>query len=112
MSYVGSLITFSETFLNSSGVATDPSTVTFRLREGVDGTELLWTYSGSPVSGVNYPVGASAMVKASTGVYQVNWTARKPERLTGHWSGTGTVVQADEITEFVSHSEVESVDVY
>lgn len=112
MSYVGSQITFSETFLNSSGVATDPSTVTFRLREAVDGTELVWIYSASPVSGVNYPVGASAMTKTGTGVYQVNWTARKPERLVGHWTGTGTVVQSDEVAYFVSHSGVEAVDVY
>lgn len=112
MAIVGSDLTFSEEFLNTSGAATDPTAVHFWLREGVDDTELEWTYNASPVSGVDYPAGANPMVKDSTGNYHVVWVARKPERHTGVWQGTGAVVQASQETQFVRHTDVAAAEVY
>lgn len=111
MAYVGSQITFSALFTNTSDQAADPTAVAFWLREGVDGTELQWTYNASPVSGVDYPVGANPVVKDSTGNYHVAWVVRKPERHTGFWQGTGAVVQTSQVTAFVRHSDIAALEV-
>ena len=110
MAFVGQDLTFSVVFTNSSDIATDPTTVRFLLREGIDGTELEWLYNAAPVSGTHYPVGANPVVRDSTGTYHVVWLARKAERLTGFWAGTGTVNQSSQVTFFVRHSEVAAID--
>lgn len=110
MAYFGQALTFSVVFTNTSGVEADPTVVTFWLREGIDGTELQWTYAAVPVAGTDYPVGANPVVKDSTGNYHVVWVARKPERLTAFWLGTGTVDQSSQTTVFVRHTEVSAID--
>ena len=110
MAYVGQDITFAVVFTNASDVEADPTGVRFLLREGVDGVELEWNYNAIPVSGTHYPVGANAMVKDSTGDYHVLWLARKAERHTGFWQGTGTINQTSQTTVFVRHSEVAIID--
>ena len=113
MATIGSALTFSAVFTNAtSGAVADPTAVTFRLREGIDGTELFWNYNASPTQGTDYPAGANAMVKDSTGTYHVVWVARKPERHTGHWQGTGAVVQTSEAAALVRHSDLAAVEVY
>jgi hypothetical protein len=110
MAYVGQDLTFSVVFTNSSDIATDPTVVNFWLREGIDGTELEWTYNAAPVSGTHYPTGMNPVVKDSTGTYHVVFTARKAERHTGFWQGSGTVNQTNQVTYFVRHSEVAAID--
>jgi len=112
MASIGDTLTYSVLFENSSGTATDPTTVQFFLREGVDGTELSWTYNASPVAGTHYPVGANPITKSATGAYALAWVSRKPERHTGFWVGTGTVYQAQQDTQFVRHSGVSATEVY
>ena len=106
MASVGSQVTFSVEFTNTSAIDTDPTTVRFLLREEIDGTELEWHYNAAPVSGVDYPVGMNPVVKDSTGNYHVAWAIRKPERLTGYWQGAGAVTQASETTVLVRHSGI------
>lgn len=110
MAYVGSLLTFSVEFTNSSSEDADPTVVQFWLREGVDGTELEWTYNAVPVSGTHYPVGANAMIRDSLGNYHVDWVTRKPERHTGFWQGTGTVSQTSQATALVRHTDIAGVE--
>lgn len=107
---LGNRYTFSHTFTNSSGTATDPTAIKFYMREEVDGTELEWTYNASPTSGVHYPVGMQPIVRASQGVYTVAYDTRKPERVTGFYVGTGTVYDAAAYTLFVRHSPIEFLD--
>jgi hypothetical protein len=112
MAHIGQLLTFSVVFTNNTtGVATDPTTVSFFLREAIDGTELQWTYNAAPVEGTHYPTGANPVVKDSTGTYHVAWVSRKAERHAGVWRGTGNSVnQASQTTAFVRHSDVVLVD--
>jgi hypothetical protein len=110
MAHIGQDLTFSVVFTNSSGIATDPTTIRFLLREGIDGTELEWLYNAAPVSGTHYPVGANPIVRDSTGTYHVVWVSRKAERHTGFWAGSGTVNQSSQTTAFVRHSEVAAID--
>lgn len=107
MAEIGSLVIWEKLFTNSSEVAADPDTVRFFLREEIDGTELEWTFTGG-VATVT-PTGMNPIVKDSTGNYHVNWIARKPERLTGTWLGTGTIFQTSTITAFVRHSLIATV---
>ncbi len=110
MAHVGQAITYSIVYTNSSGVETNPTTSRFFLREGVDGTELQWTYDAAPVAGTHYPVGANPIVRNGAGNDSVEWVTRKPERHTGFWHGAGNDVdQTSQVTYFVRHSEVESV---
>lgn len=104
MANVGASVTFTNQFTSIAGAAADPTVVRFFLREEIDGTELEWLFNAVPVEGTNFPVGANAMVKDSTGLYHVLWVARKPERLTGFWLGTGTVFQSSSSTQFINHS--------
>lgn len=108
MAQIGQLLTFSVIFTNNTtGVAADPTTVRFLLRESIDGTELEWAYNAAPVEGTHYPTGANPVVKDSTGTYHVAWVSRKAERHTGYWQGTGNSVnQASQTTAFVRHSDV------
>lgn len=108
MAYIGHGLTFSVQFTNTSGTATDPTTVVFFLREGVDNTELQWTYNASPVSGTHYPSGMNPVVRDSSGAYHVVFVARKPERHTGFWKGTGNSVdQTSTSTAFVRHAAID-----
>lgn len=107
---LGNRHTFSHTFTNSSGTATDPTAIKFYMREEADGTELEWVYNASPTSGVHYPVGMQPVVRASQGVYTVAYDTRKPERVTGFYVGTGTVYDAAAYTLFVRHSPIEFLD--
>lgn len=75
-SYVGDEITLTGTFKNSSGVPTDPTTVSFSYRIDRDGTD-------NSVTPVN----------ASTGVYTATFTPDKPGQLHGYFTGTGTLVK-------------------
>lgn len=107
---LGTSHSFSVTFENSSGTATDPTSVRFLLREEVDGTELEWIYSAAPVSGTHYPTGMNPITKSGTGLYALSFVTRKPERHTGVWVGSGTVFYAEQQTLFVRHSEVSAID--
>ena len=111
MSYfVGERYTFTKTFLSGS-TPTDPTTfIKFHLREEVDGTELEWTYNGSPVAGTHYPVGMNAMGRTSAGIYTVAFDLRKPERVTGFFVGAGTVFDAEQTTVLVRHVEIRAID--
>lgn len=111
MATIGAALTFSVEFFDSSNTAADPTAVYFWLRENIDGTELEWTYNASPVSGRDYPAGANPMVKDSAGNYHVVWAARKAERHTGFWQGTGAVVQSSQATAFVRHSDIAALEV-
>jgi len=110
MAHIGQDLTFSVVFTNTSGIAADPTTIRFLLREGIDGIELEWLYNAAPVSGTHYPVGANPIVRDSTGTYHVVWVSRKAERHTGFWAGAGAVNQSSQVTYFVRHSEVAAVD--
>jgi hypothetical protein len=112
MATIGDPLTFPVLFTNASGTASDPTTVRFFLLEGVDGTELEWTYDASPVSGTHYPVGANPITKSATGTYSLVWVSRKPERHTGFWLGSGTTFQSQQDAQFVRHSEVGAVGIY
>lgn len=107
---IGSKIAWAVKFTNGAGADADPASVRFLLREEVDGTELEWIYSASPVAGTHYPTGMSALVKDSTGDYSLAFVARKPERHTGVWLGSGTVDQTTQNTVFVRHSLFEAME--
>lgn len=110
MAHIGQTLTFSVLFTDDDSIAADPTTVTFQLREGIDGTELEWTYNAIPVAGTHYPTGMNPIEKDSTGNYSLAFVARKSERHTGFWRGTGTVNQSSQTTAFVRHSDIEAVD--
>jgi len=107
---LGTLYTFAHVFPNDLGVAADPGVVKFYAREHVDGTELEWTYNVSPVAGTHYPVGMNPIVRNSAGNYDLDYVARKPERVTGFWLGTGTIFDSVQQTLFVRHAESATVD--
>lgn len=111
--HIGSTITWEVQFTDTdSGDAADPDTVEFFLREEIDGTELRWIYSESPSEGTHYPEGFSAMTKEGTGNYRVRERARKPERHSGLFVGSGNDGndQVFEMTVFVRHSPIASRD--
>lgn len=111
MSFVGSLLTWAVKFTNSTGSDADPTEVTFLLREELDGTELEWTYDGSPVEGTHYPTGMNPIEKDSTGDFHLEFVSRKPERHTGFWEGNGNdVFQTTQTTAFVRHSLLEAME--
>lgn len=108
--FVGSLITFSTLFTNSSGVGTDPAAIRFILRENLDGTELLWTYNAVPVAGTDYPVGMNPLARTAAGAYNVPWIARKPELQVGLFIGSGTVFQVFQYNRFVRHTDIATIE--
>lgn len=107
---LGTRYTFAHTFLNSAGSAADPTVVKFYLREEVDGTELEWTFNAAPVAGTHYPVGMNPIVKNGTGDYEVEYDARKPERVSAFFLGTGTVYEGVPFTLFVRHAAIAILD--
>lgn len=70
--------------IHAVGTLTDPTTVTFSITEP-DGTQT--TY----VQGID-----DEAVKDSTGVYYVDWTITQAGRHYWKWTGTGTVITAEE----------------
>jgi hypothetical protein len=107
---VGGTTTFSVAFTSTTGTATDPTVITFLLREGIDGTEREWTYNAVPIQGTHYPTGTNPIVRDSAGAFHVVYVTRKPERHVGFWRGTGTVNQSSQVTVFVAHSDVVLVE--
>lgn len=111
MSTIGSTLPFSVKFTDSAGADDDPTTVTFRLREDIDGTERLWTYDASPVEGTHYPAGTNPIVRDSEGDYSLQYVARKVERHTGFWKGTGSAPDQTKVQTFlVRYSGVVDID--
>lgn len=113
MSYfIGSVLPFGHLFKNAAGTATDPTVVTFKLVEGIDGTELVWTYTTSG-GATTSPTGFSTVItRTSAGLFALSHTARKPERHTGIWSGTGTVINPKVETFLVRHTGSALHDVF
>lgn len=72
------------TFRDVAGDLTDPTTITFLMKEP-DGTKT--TY----ISGVN-----AEMVSVSTGVWRVDWVIEQEGVHNFEFKGTGTVVTAEE----------------
>lgn len=110
---LGEHVSFTAHFATTAGVDTDPTTVKFFLREEIDGTELEWTYAGSPVQGTDYPTGMNPVVKDSAGDYSVLYVTRKAERLTALWKMTNTtrlVVTQNLSTVFVRHAGIDLVE--
>jgi hypothetical protein len=111
MAHIGEALVYSALFTNTSGSATDPTTIRFFLREGVDGTELQWTYNGSAVEGTHYPTGMNPITRSAAGTYALRYIARKPERHTGFWHGAGNSVdQTSQVTYFVRHNDIATID--
>lgn len=110
MSFVGSKITWAVKFTDGAGADADPDEVRFLLREGIDGTELEWIYAAVPVEGTHYPTGMDPIAKDSAGDYSLPFIARKPERHTGFWLGSGTVDQTTQNTVFIRHSLLEAME--
>lgn len=107
---LGTRHTFGHVFRDGDGDATDPTVVKFYLREEVDGTELEWTYNAVPVAGTHYPVGMNPIVRNGAGDFEVAYDARKPERVSGFFLGTGTVYEGVAFTLFVRHSAIAILD--
>lgn len=107
---LGSSYTFRFHVENAAGVDTDPTAVYLWLREGIDTSELQWTFNAAPVAGTHYPVGMNPIVKDSVGDYSLVFVTRKPERLSAFWQGIGGVYYSYVETVFVNHSEVDAVD--
>jgi hypothetical protein len=107
---IGEVHRFSQKFTDAAGADADPVFVEFWLREGVDGTELQWTYTTiGPVT--TSPAGFSSIIaKDSVGDFHLDFNARKPERLTGHWVGVGTVLVNAPETVFVRYSGISAID--
>lgn len=111
---IGEPVSFTAHFETAAGADVDPTVVKFYLREEIDGTELEWTYAAVPVQGTDYPTGQNPVVKDSTGDYSVAFVARKAERITSFWKGTGNSVASITTTNptlFVRHSEIHLVEV-
>lgn len=110
---IGDQTSFTAHFATITGTDTDPTTVKFFLREELDGTELEWTYAGSPVQGTDYPTGMNPVVKDSAGDYSVLYICRKAERVTGIFKYTNTallVLTQNQKTVFVRHAGVALVE--
>mgnify|MGYP001605977784 CR=1 FL=1 len=106
MAGVGDRTVFSVLFLNASGVAADPTTVQFRLREEIDGTELYWDIVPTTPTGMN-----AIDTSGATGIFTLSFVNRKTERLTGTWIGAGNGVnQTKTQTFFVRHSLIEALE--
>lgn len=107
---LGTRYSFTYTFVNSSGTATNPTAAKFYLREEVDGSEYEWTYNAAPVSGTHYPVGMQPMTTSGTSTYAVAYDTKKPERVTGFFVGTGAVYDSRQLTLFVRHAGIATLD--
>lgn len=107
---VGELKVFTQKFTTSAGVDADPTLVEFWLREEIDGMELQWTMTGATGVAVTTPAGMNPLVKDSVGDFHLNFSARKPERITGQWVGAGTVSVFPPETVFVRHSLITALE--
>ena len=110
MASIGSTLTFSVVFTDAEGGVANPDLVEFWLREEIDGTELQWTINGATGTAITTPTGMNALVRDSTGLFHLSFVARKPERQSGYWRGSGTIFQASEDTAFVRHSAIGAID--
>lgn len=81
------------TFKNASAIVTDPSTVTFRMKDG-----------GGTVTTLVFGTDAE-VVKESTGVYHVDYTIIVSGKHFYRWEGTGALVSASEASFSVNASE-------
>lgn len=72
------------TITGNSPPETDPTTLTFKMREP-DGTITTYVYGGSPDS----------ITKNSTGNFHVDWLLAQVGRHTYRWIGTGAAAEAD-----------------
>jgi hypothetical protein len=79
---VGDLVRITGTF-SVAGVATDPTTVTLKVRTP-SGAVSTYTYAGGGVT------------KDATGVYRRDVSATEPGRWLYRWEGTGTAEAAEE----------------
>ena len=107
---VGELKTFTQKFTTTAGVDADPAVVQLWLREEIDGTELQWTYTTSGAVTTSPTGFSSVIVRDSAGDFHLDFNARKPERLTAQWVGTGTVVTVAPETVFVRHSLIGALE--
>lgn len=81
---IGDMQTLSIAFTDSAGTATDPTGITFKMREP-DGTE------------TNYVHGTDAqLVKDSVGNYHVDWLFSQSGRHVFKFSGTGAINTAEQ----------------
>lgn len=109
MNFVGSTVTFAHVF-EVSGTPTDPTSIRLLVREGIDGVELEWIYNAAPVSGTHYPVGMNPIARNGAGNFDLDFVARKAERLTGIWIGTGTVNDSAQQTFLIRHTDVQAIE--
>jgi len=107
---LGELKTFTQKFTTTAGVDADPVVVELWLREGIDGTELQWTYTTIGAVTTSPTGFTSVIVRDSAGDFHLDFNARKPERITAQWVGTGTVSVFPPETVFVRHSEIVALD--
>jgi hypothetical protein len=107
---IGELKTFTQKFTTSAGVDTDPAFVQLWLREEIDGTELQWTYTTSGAVTTSPTGFSSVIVRDSAGDFHLDFNARKAERITAQWVGTGTVSFFPPETVFVRHSLITALD--
>lgn len=82
---IGDMVKLQSTF-TVSDVATDPTTITFTLREP-NNTVTTYVYGTD-----------SQLVKSGTGIYYVNWTVRMSGKHRWRMVGTGACVAAAEGT--------------
>ena len=107
---IGEIKSFVQKFTTAAGVDADPAVVRFWLREHIDGTELEWSYTTSGAV-VTSPTGfTSVIVRDSAGDFHLDFNARKPERITGQWTGLGTVIVHPPETVFVRHSAIAALE--
>lgn len=81
---IGTGVTTTQTFINSSGAETDPTTVTVVIREP-DGTKLTFVY----LTDVE-------VVRDSAGVFHLSFVPDQVGAYGIRWVGTGTVAYAEE----------------
>ncbi len=91
---IGQQVRFSAVFKNSSGVATDPTTVLFKYRAPA-GTVTTLTYGSD-----------GALVKDSTGNYHVDLALASATEWWYRWEGSGALVAADEERVLVEGTQV------
>lgn len=82
---IGQAVTVSATFKNDSGVATDPTTVTLKVRTP-DGLTTSYTYA------------AAELARASAGAYSMAYATAQAGAHIYRFEGTGVVVAAGEGT--------------
>jgi len=92
---IGDTIRLASEFAQSSGTATDPTTVTLRVKSPA-GTTAVYTYS-SPVTSID---------RTAAGAYYYDLTITEAGTWTYRWEGTGTVATAEESRLFVRKSRI------